>query len=96
MSDPTDTGQGKGKGRLHIAGPLEDGLQACSRCGYILKNMRGVKWFGSQRPLTGFEENSYVSVEERPGSTYTFAIAKDRLADSDTPPICDPGIGALL
>ncbi len=67
---------------IHIAGPLEaDGVQRCTRCGYILTDYRDSMVPTGQGPLRGWPEGR--AVEVYPGNPRYAAT-------TDAPPTCPP------
>lgn len=52
---------------IHVAGPLVDWVQRCTRCDVILHDYRGAMMPVGQKPLTGFEEGAHVDMETHPG-----------------------------
>lgn len=48
---------------IHVAGPLDhEGLQRCTRCGYILTDYRGAMVPIDQPPLSGWEAGASIEV----------------------------------
>jgi len=60
---------------IHRAGPLVDGVQRCTRCGYILSDYRNAAWPEGQPPPTGFEVGKAIDVE--PGNPRWSSVTDD-------------------
>jgi len=45
---------------IHIAGPMLDGLQCCSRCGEVLVNYQGAVTTDPQYQMRGWKQGSFV------------------------------------
>jgi hypothetical protein len=49
---------------IHVAGPLIDGVQVCTRCECILTDYRGAMVEAGSPPLFGWAEGAHVEVVE--------------------------------
>jgi hypothetical protein len=52
-------------GIIHIAGPMIEGVQKCSRCGYVLIDQRLSRDVDRDRLPPGWQEDAQVSVSGR-------------------------------
>jgi hypothetical protein len=67
---------------IHRAGPLEDdGVQRCTRCGYILTDYRGAMVEEGSGPLQGWQEGAAVEVSH---GNPTFSGVTDDPPDCST------------
>lgn len=71
---------------IHIAGPMVDGLQCCSRCGEVLVNYEGAMTPDPGYAIRGWREGAFVG--SGPGCTV--------LMDRDAQEIDEIACGGLL
>lgn len=72
---------------LHIAGPMVDWVQKCTRCGGVLNDYRDASWPDDQSPPKGFEVDARVeSLSET--SRVLFVVPADSLGGPDVLPFC--------
>lgn len=48
---------------IHIAGPLIEGQQRCTRCNWLLTDYANTMVLASDPPLWGFAEGAHIDVE---------------------------------
>ena len=45
---------------LHVAGPMVDWLQLCTRCGYVLADYRNAAYLIADGPPRGWAEGAFI------------------------------------
>lgn len=52
---------------IHVAGPMIEWVQRCTRCDVVLNDYRNAAWPEGQPAPTGFEDGAHIDMETHPG-----------------------------